>query len=167
MNNEKLTEKVYRMANEIGDTSKESIKNIAGEELMKMFDNGELEPFDDKIDQSSAIGRRLEYIEEYTNNKKFFVLSVKQIDGTFVEFSIGNFYKNKKDGSVYKLTKIETFHNEVGGRFVTTNGRGRTGFWKDISSNFHNDYEEVKSSSKDRWGNYVYIVTPRVVKVEE
>jgi hypothetical protein len=29
-----------------------------------------------------------------------------------------------------------------------------------------NNYE-VKSSSKDRWGNYVYIVTPRVVKVEE
>jgi hypothetical protein len=40
--------------------------------------------------------------------------------------------------------KIETHETEVGGNFLTTGGRGRVGFWKDISCNFHKDYEETE-----------------------
>jgi hypothetical protein len=70
------------------------------------------------------------------------IISVKQLDGSFMEFTIGKLYKNKTTGDVYKLIKVETSETEVGGKFVTI-GKGGICFWKDISWNFHKDYEET------------------------
>jgi len=77
------------------------------------------------------------------SKKKPFEIIVKQLDGSFMLFIIGKLYRNKNTGETYKLLKIETYDTEVGGHFCTL-GRGSVGFWKDVSWNFHLDYEEVK-----------------------
>jgi hypothetical protein len=71
------------------------------------------------------------------------IATVSQMDGSIMQFCPGEKYKNKASGEIMELVKIEFHDTEVSGKFLLLGIRGIMYAWKDLSWNFHKDYEKV------------------------